>query len=80
MRVLFICNKSPFPPREGGPLAMNANIQSLLKVGHQVKVLALNTNKYFTKDSDIPDSYRKQTGYPTCKSSYLPAVCGPQCM
>jgi glycosyltransferase involved in cell wall biosynthesis len=62
MRVLFICNKSPFPPREGGPLAMNANIQSLLKAGHQVKVLALNTNKYFVDENEIPDSYREQTG------------------
>lgn len=62
MRVLFLCNKSPFPPREGGPLAMNANIQSLLKAGHQVKVLALNTNKYFIKESEIPESYRKNTG------------------
>ena len=62
MRVLFICNKSPFPPREGGPLAMNANIQSLLKAGHQVKVLALNTNKYFIEESEIPETYRKQTG------------------
>jgi len=62
MKVFFICNKSPFPPREGGPLAMNANIQSLLKAGHEVKVLALNTNKYFIKDSEIPEEYREKTG------------------
>jgi len=62
MKVLFLCNKSPFPPFEGGPLAMNANIQSLLKAGHQVKVLALNTNKYKIDPANIPESYRKQTG------------------
>ncbi|MCB2219829.1 MAG: glycosyltransferase family 4 protein [Bacteroidetes bacterium] len=62
MRVLFLCNKSPFPPREGGPLAMNANIKSLLKAGHEVKVLALNTNKYKVNPKDIPDSYQKETG------------------
>ena len=62
MNVFFLCNKSPYPPREGGPLAINANIQSLLKGGHHVKVLALNTNKYFTKPEDIPAEYAKNTG------------------
>lgn len=62
MKVLFLCNKSPYPPREGGPLAMNANISALLKAGHRVKVLALNTNKYFISDHEIPQEYREQTG------------------
>jgi len=62
MKVLFLCNKSPFPPREGGPLAMNANIQALLKAGHQVKVLALNTNKYNIREDDIPEDYRTRSG------------------
>ena len=62
MNIFFLCNKSPYPPREGGPLAINANIQSLLKGGHHVKVLALNTNKYFTKPEDIPVEYKRKTG------------------
>ncbi len=62
MKVLFLCNKSPVPPREGGPLAMNANIRALLKVGHEVKVLALNTNKYFIKEDEIPEDYKRNTG------------------
>lgn len=61
MKVLFLCNKSPYPPSEGGPLAMNANIKALLKAGHQVKVLALNTNKYFVDDKEIPDEYKSST-------------------
>lgn len=62
MNVLFVCNKSPYPPREGAPLAINANIQALLKAGHRVKVLALNTNKYFIEEKEIPPSYREATG------------------
>lgn len=61
MRILFLCNKSPFPPAEGGPLAMNANIEAMLKGGHEVKVIALNTNKYFVKPSDIPEGYCEKT-------------------
>ena len=61
MKVLFLCNKSPYPPKEGGPMAMNANIEGLIAAGHQVKVLALNTNKYFIKLNEIPQEYIDKT-------------------
>ncbi len=61
MKILFLCNKSPYPPKEGGPMAMNAIISGLAEAGNQVKVLALNTNKYFTRPEEIPASYKKAT-------------------
>lgn len=61
LSVLFICNKSPYPPREGGPIAMNNLIEGIAKKGHKVKVLAINTNKYNFDPNDIPDSYKKFT-------------------
>lgn len=61
MNIFIVCNKSPFPPKEGGPIAMNAIITGLLEAGHTVKVLALNTNKYYTEPSDIPEDYRQKT-------------------
>ncbi|MFP4471702.1 MAG: glycosyltransferase family 4 protein [Bacteroidales bacterium] len=65
MNILILCNKSPWPPREGGPIAMNAIIQGLLKQGHQVKVLAINSNKYGVNLEDIPKNYREKTGIET---------------
>ncbi len=65
MKILILCNKSPYPPKEGGPIAMNAIIEGLIEAGHQVKVLAINTNKYFIKENDIPESYRQKTGIET---------------
>lgn len=62
MRILFICNKSPYPPKEGGPIAMNALIMGLIKAGHQVKVLAVNSFKYNIHINDIPESYKSVTG------------------
>jgi len=62
LNILFLCNKSPWPAREGGPIAMNNLIEGLIKAGHKVKVLALNTNKYSVKQTDIPDEYMKKTG------------------
>lgn len=61
MKILFLCNKSPYPPKEGGPMAMNANIEGLIAAGHQVKVLALNTNKYFIKPEEVPQDYVDKT-------------------
>lgn len=62
MRILQLCNKSPWPPKEGGSIAMNAVTQSLLMEGHIVKVIAMNTHKYTVRLEDIPEDYKYQTG------------------
>ena len=62
MKILLLCNKPPYPASEGGPMAMNSIITGLLEAGHQVKILAINSEKYHVKDADIPDDYRRKTG------------------
>jgi glycosyltransferase involved in cell wall biosynthesis len=62
MRILFLCNKSPWPPREGGPMAMNMLIEGLADAGHQVRVLAVNSHKYHISPADIPSRYSETTG------------------
>ncbi len=62
MKVLFLCNKSPFPAREGGPIAMNSLIEGMIKAGHQVKVLAVNSYKYNVSLDEIPEEYKAKTG------------------
>ncbi|MBV2247318.1 MAG: glycosyltransferase family 4 protein [Lentimicrobium sp.] len=62
MKILMLCNKSPWPPSEGGPMAMEAMASGLMKAGHQVKILAINSNKYHTDLKDIPKAFREQTG------------------
>lgn len=61
MNVLLLCNKSPWPPKEGGPIAMYAMIKGLILAGISVKVLALNTNKYSVNVNDIPEEFKEQT-------------------
>ncbi len=61
MKILQICNKSPFPPIEGGPIAMNAITQGLFNLGCEVKVLAMNTFKYFVDPKEIPNIYKEKT-------------------
>ena len=43
-------------------MAMNSIITGLLEAGHQVKILAVNSEKYNVKESDIPEEYKKKTG------------------
>ena len=62
MRILFLCNKSPWPPKEGGPMAMNMLIEGLTRTGHHVKVLAVNSFKYNIAAGDIPSGYSEKTG------------------
>ena len=62
MKILLLCNKPPYPASEGGPMAMNSIITGLLDAGHEVKILAVNSEKFHVKDGDIPEEYRKKTG------------------
>lgn len=62
MKIFFICNKSPWPHHEGGPIAMNRLIEGMLRRGHEVKVLAINSHKYHVNPEDVPEEYRKKTG------------------
>lgn len=61
LSILFICNKSPWPASEGGPIAMNQLIEGMADEGHYVKVLATNTNKYTVNQDNIPKPYKVKT-------------------
>ena len=41
---------------------MNSIITGLLDAGHHVKILAVNSEKFNVKESDIPEDYKKKTG------------------
>lgn len=61
MKVLQICNKSPFPTIEGGPIAMHAVTDMLIKNHCEVKILAFNSDKFFLPIHAIPEDYKKAT-------------------
>ena len=61
MNILILCNKSPFPPGEGGPMAINSIVTGLIEAGHQVKVMAFNSEKYHVDLKDIPAEYKRKT-------------------
>jgi glycosyltransferase involved in cell wall biosynthesis len=61
MRILEICNKSPFPPRDGGAIGMNNVILGLIDAGIEIDVIAVNTPKHFIKRNEIPKWYLDKT-------------------
>ena len=61
MKVLQLCNKPPYPPVDGGTLAMNCVTQGLLAEGCEVKVLTIETDKHPLQKTLIPESYMQQT-------------------
>jgi glycosyltransferase involved in cell wall biosynthesis len=63
--VLQICNKVPFPPKDGGSIAMNNLTLGLLNQNCNVKVLAISTPKHLVNKNDIPSDYIFKTGIET---------------
>ena len=63
MKVLQICQKPPFPPVDGGAIAMNNVTQGLLNLGHQVKVICVETPKHPSKRKDLPTDYVQKTQF-----------------
>jgi glycosyltransferase involved in cell wall biosynthesis len=63
MRILQICNKPPFPPVDGGAIAMHNTTMGLLERGHSVKVLSMATPKHGVKVNELPETYKSQTNF-----------------
>jgi glycosyltransferase involved in cell wall biosynthesis len=63
VRILQLANKIPYPPKDGGSLGIHNFTNALLKAGHQVKVIAVNTPKLFTPLSEIDPRYIRSTDF-----------------
>jgi glycosyltransferase involved in cell wall biosynthesis len=59
MRILLLCNKSPWPPRDGGAAATLNMISGLSAAGASVTVLAINTTKHPARIEEFPDELLK---------------------
>ena len=63
MKILQLCNKPPYPPVDGGTLAMNSITQGLLGEGCAVRVLTVETDKHPAHTELMSDEYRNQTRF-----------------
>ena len=63
MKILQICSKIPYSPKDGGGIAMNILTHGLMEQGNIVHVLAVSTPKHFLSDDDIDADYKSKTAY-----------------
>ena len=63
MKILLLCNKSPWPPKDGSAAATLNIIKGLSAQNISVTVLAINTSKHFIKTEEIPDELAKMIDY-----------------
>jgi glycosyltransferase involved in cell wall biosynthesis len=75
MRILFLTNKVPYPPKDGGAIATLAMINSFARAGHETTVLAMNTMKHHITPFQIPEELTNQTIFHLVE---VPAPISPQ--
>ncbi len=60
MRILIIANKIPYPPKDGGSIATLTLARHFSYLGHQVDLLAMNTNKHYFPIDELPKDLSSQ--------------------
>ena len=60
MKILFLTNKVPYPPKDGGSIATFSLIKAFSNAGHAVTVMAMNTRKHHITPFDIPKQISSQ--------------------
>lgn len=63
MKILQVCNKFPYPDRDGGAIATMAFTRELSKQGHDVTVAAINTSKHHFDYDKLPDEIKSMADF-----------------
>ncbi len=58
MKILQVCNKFPYPDRDGGAIATMAFTREFSKQGHEVTVAAINTSKHHFDYHKLPEDVK----------------------
>ncbi|MBN2806837.1 MAG: glycosyltransferase [Prolixibacteraceae bacterium] len=58
MKILFLTNKVPYPPKDGGSIASFGMMKAMADAGHKVTVLAMNTLKHHVTPFEIPEEIK----------------------
>jgi glycosyltransferase involved in cell wall biosynthesis len=63
IKILQLCHKIPYPPVDGGSIAMHQLTVFFLNHGFKTKVVALNTGGKEFSLENIPENYRIKTSF-----------------
>lgn len=59
MRILQLCNKFVYPPKDGGAIGIFNYTKAFSALGNEVTVLAMNTSKHPYSIKDLPEEVKK---------------------
>lgn len=65
MKILFLTNKMPYPPTDGGTISTLTMIKEYSRRGHNVTVLAMNTHKHSFDVNNMPEELTKSIKWHT---------------
>jgi polysaccharide biosynthesis protein PslH len=65
MHILFISNKMPFPPKDGGSIATFQHMWGLVSLGQKVTVLTINSKKHYFDVAQIPEDISSKINFKT---------------
>lgn len=68
MKILQVCNRIPFPPKDGGSIGIYNYTKEYSESGNEVTMLAMNTKKHFINLSDLPKNF---TNFADIHSVYI---------
>lgn len=72
MKILQLCIKPPFPPVDGGTMAMNGITQGLLEAGCEVRVLSVCSDKHPVLRNQMTDEYVERTHFEAVRLDLTP--------
>jgi glycosyltransferase involved in cell wall biosynthesis len=58
MKILQLCNKVPYPEKDGGAIGISVFSREFLRAGHSVKMLAMNTSKHYVDVNTVPADFK----------------------
>jgi glycosyltransferase involved in cell wall biosynthesis len=67
MKILQICHRIPYPPIDGGNIAMMNMALALKEAGHEVHQFALNTSKHYVDPDTIPRPLKEKLHFHSFK-------------
>jgi len=63
VKILQICNKFPYPPKDGGVIATYNMLKGFYITGHAVTIATINTSKHYTDKASLPFEIGQMANY-----------------
>ena len=60
-KILILSHKPPYPKVDGGSIAISQMIEALLKIGHRVSLLYMETDKHPSLKEQFPKQLSHQS-------------------